>query len=123
MSEYSDEPVVTTDLRRHVLMGLSLARHADYVLPAASQFEKREATFFNVEFPVDTFQLRPPVFGSGPGALPKPEIYARLLRRLDAADPDLIDTLNELTSLRHRDWLAGIPWHKQVPVRLERIPS
>ncbi len=27
------------------------ARHAHYVLPAASQFEKAEATFFNFEFP------------------------------------------------------------------------
>ncbi len=27
---------------------------------------------------------------------------------------------NELTSLGHRDWLAGTPWHKHVPARLER---
>ena len=27
------------------------ARHADYVLPASSQFEKWEATFFTLEFP------------------------------------------------------------------------
>ena len=27
------------------------ARNADYVLPAASQYEKWEATFFNLEFP------------------------------------------------------------------------
>ncbi len=32
-------------------------RHADYVLPAASQFEKWECTFFNLEFPA---QLLPP---------------------------------------------------------------
>jgi anaerobic selenocysteine-containing dehydrogenase len=30
---------------------------------------------------------------------------------------------NDLTSLQHRDWLAGTPWHKHVPARLERIPS
>jgi anaerobic selenocysteine-containing dehydrogenase len=34
------------------------ARHADYVLPAASQYEKPEATYFNFEFPENTFQLR-----------------------------------------------------------------
>lgn len=60
------------------------ARHADYVLPAASQFEKWEATFFNVEFPRNTFQLRPPVLDPLPGTLPEPEIYARLLRELGA---------------------------------------
>jgi anaerobic selenocysteine-containing dehydrogenase len=26
---------------------------------------------------------------------------------------------NELTSLHHRDWLAGTPWHKYVPARIE----
>jgi anaerobic selenocysteine-containing dehydrogenase len=30
---------------------------------------------------------------------------------------------NDLTSLQHRDWLAGTPWHKHVPARLERMPS
>ena len=34
------------------------ARLAHYVLPAASQFEKPEATFFNFEFPHNGFQLR-----------------------------------------------------------------
>lgn len=28
---------------------------------------------------------------------------------------------NELTSVRHRDWLAAAPWHKHVPARLEPI--
>src|SRR5262249_14436051 len=30
---------------------------------------------------------------------------------------------NELTSVHHRDWLAGTPWHKHVPARLERLSS
>src|SRR5689334_3785991 len=33
------------------------ARHAHYVLPAASQYEKPEATFFTLEFPHNTFHL------------------------------------------------------------------
>ncbi|MDF5946828.1 molybdopterin-dependent oxidoreductase [Pseudomonas aeruginosa] len=41
------------------------ARHADYVLPAASQFEKAEATFFNLEFPL---QRLPPARAAVPGA-------------------------------------------------------
>jgi hypothetical protein len=36
------------------------ARLAHYVLPAASQFEKAEATFFNFEFPHNTFPPAPP---------------------------------------------------------------
>ena len=37
------------------------ARLADYVLPAATQFEKYEATFFNFEFPHNVFHLRRPL--------------------------------------------------------------
>ena len=59
------------------------ARHADYVLPAASQFEKWEATFFNLEFPRNTFHLRAPLLEPLPGTLPEPEIHARLMRALD----------------------------------------
>jgi anaerobic selenocysteine-containing dehydrogenase len=58
------------------------ARHADYVLPAASQFEKWEATFFNLEFPRNNFHLRAPLLEPLPGTLPEPEIYARLMRAL-----------------------------------------
>lgn len=57
-------------------------RQADYVLPAASQFEKWEATFFTFEFPHNTFHLRAPVLDPLPGTLPEPEIYARLIREL-----------------------------------------
>jgi hypothetical protein len=28
---------------------------------------------------------------------------------------------NELTSTEDRDWLAGTPWHKHVPARIEAI--
>ncbi|MFF8848077.1 molybdopterin-dependent oxidoreductase [Streptomyces sp. NPDC015127] len=59
-------------------------RHADYVLPASSQFEKWEATFFTFEFPRNTFHLRNPVLTPLPGTLPEPEIYARLIRELHA---------------------------------------
>ncbi len=37
------------------------ARLAHYVLPAATQYEKPEATFFNLEFPHNTFHLRHPL--------------------------------------------------------------
>ncbi|MFF5185843.1 molybdopterin-dependent oxidoreductase [Streptomyces sp. NPDC000345] len=75
------------------------ARHADYVLPAASQFEKWECTFFNVEFPHNVFQLRPPALDPLPGTLPEAEIYARLLRELAVVDPS---TLEPLTRAAHQ---------------------
>jgi anaerobic selenocysteine-containing dehydrogenase len=58
------------------------ARQADYVLPASSQFEKAEATFFNLEFPRNGFQLRQPHLTPRPGTLPEAEIHARLLEAL-----------------------------------------
>ncbi|KAA0095897.1 molybdopterin oxidoreductase family protein [Mycolicibacterium sp. P1-18] len=62
------------------------ARLAHYVLPAASQFEKPEATFFNLEFPHNTFHLRHPVLEPLPGTLAEPEIWARLVRALGVVD-------------------------------------
>jgi formate dehydrogenase len=64
------------------------ARLAHYVLPAASQFEKAEATFFNLEFPHNTFHLRHPVLEPLPGTLPEPEIWARLVRALGVVDDE-----------------------------------
>jgi anaerobic selenocysteine-containing dehydrogenase len=63
------------------------ARLAHYVLPAATQFEKAEATFFNFEFPENYFHLRPRLFpppGGPDGPLPEAEIHARLCEALGA---------------------------------------
>ena len=57
------------------------ARQADYVLPASSQFEKWECTFFNVDFPKNVFHLRAPLMEPS-GTLAEPEIYARVIREL-----------------------------------------
>src|SRR3954468_21316205 len=62
------------------------ARLAHYVLPAASQFEKPEATFFNLEFPHNTFHLRHPLLEPLEGTLAEPEIWARLMRGLAVVD-------------------------------------
>ena len=64
------------------------AREADYVLPAASQYEKWECTFFNLEFPRNVFHLRRPLFEPLPGTLPECEIHARLCRALGVYDDD-----------------------------------
>lgn len=67
------------------------ARHADVVLPAASQFEKWEMTFFNLEFPHNVAHLRRPLLEPLPGTLPEPEIHRRLVRELGAyTDEDLV---------------------------------
>ena len=62
------------------------ARLAHYVLPAASQYEKAEATFFNLEFPHNTFHLRHRLMEPLAGTLAEPEIWARLVRALDVVD-------------------------------------
>lgn len=68
------------------------ARHADYVLPACSQFEKAEATFFNFEFPENYFHLRRPLMKPLAGTLTEAEIHARLLEATGAiCEDDFVD--------------------------------
>jgi len=57
---------------------------ADYILPAPSQYEKWEASFFNLSFPVNYFHLRPPILAVQGDTLPEPEIYYRLLVAMKA---------------------------------------
>ena len=71
------------------------ARQADYVLPAASQYEKAEATFFNFEFPDNTFHLRRPLLEPLSGTLPEAEIWARLVRGLGLVDETELARLRE----------------------------
>jgi anaerobic selenocysteine-containing dehydrogenase len=82
------------------------ARHADIVLPAASQFEKWEASFFNFEFPDNVFTLRAPILEPLPGTLPEPEIHYRLCKELGVLDQDLIDRLRAAAE-RNRLEFAG----------------
>jgi anaerobic selenocysteine-containing dehydrogenase len=69
------------------------ARLAHYVLPAASQYEKCESTFFNLEFPHNTFHLRHPLLEPAEGTLPEPEIWARLTRALEVVDEATLQPL------------------------------
>lgn len=72
---------------------------ADYVLPAAAQYEKWETTLFNFEWPRNFFHLRAPLFEPLPGTLPEPEIYARLLRAMgDLPSDDALAELRELAA-------------------------
>lgn len=67
------------------------ARMAHYVLPASSQYEKWEATFFNSEFPTNAFHLRQPLFEPLPGTLSEPEIYSRLIHAMGALPEEFSD--------------------------------
>ncbi|MBV9641889.1 MAG: molybdopterin-dependent oxidoreductase [Mycobacteriaceae bacterium] len=74
------------------------ARLAHYVLPAATQYEKPEATFFNFEFPHNAFHLRHPLLEPAAGTLAEPEIWARLVRALGVVDDDALQPLREAAS-------------------------
>lgn len=71
------------------------ALEADYVLPASSQYEKWEATFFNLEFPENVFHLRSPILPALEGTLSEPEIHGRLVRALGALDGIDLEPLHQ----------------------------
>lgn len=71
------------------------AREANYVLPATTQYEKAEATFFNFEFPANYFHVRKPLFTPPPGPLDEAEIHMRLAEALGAVPEGLEDALNQ----------------------------
>ena len=62
------------------------ALQADYVLPAASQYEKVETTFFNFSFPHNWFCIRPPILEPLGDSLPEPEIHSRIIKALGIVD-------------------------------------
>ncbi len=75
------------------------AREAHYVLPACSQYEKSEATFFGSGFDTGTdfansFTLRAPILEPLPGTLPEGEIHRRLVRALGAMTDDDVAPLH-----------------------------
>jgi anaerobic selenocysteine-containing dehydrogenase len=74
---------------------------ADYVLPAASQHEKWEYTFFTFEWPTNHFHLRAPLFAPLGGTLPESEIFARLFERLGVLPGQAV--LDELTDVARHD--------------------
>ncbi len=69
------------------------ALEADYVLPAASQYEKVETTFFTFGFPDNRICLRPPLLEPLGDSLPEPEIHSRLVASLGLLNDTVIETL------------------------------
>jgi anaerobic selenocysteine-containing dehydrogenase len=83
---------------------------ADYVLPASSQYEKWEATFFTLGFPTNNFHLRRPILEPAGDTLPEPEIYHRLMVEMGALPARL-------------PWLErAARWHLRYP-RLGILPK
>jgi anaerobic selenocysteine-containing dehydrogenase len=81
---------------------------ADYVLPAASQHEKWEYTFFTFEWPTNYFHLRRPLFEPVEGTLPESEIYARLFEKLGVLpDEAALEALTEVARLDREHLLAS----------------
>lgn len=88
------------------------AKLAHYILPAASQFEKFEATGFNLEFPKNFFHLRHPVFEPLGESLSEAEIYSRLLEKM-AVVPTRHPLLEKVAKMepkltRHLAYIAAL---------------
>ena len=83
------------------------ARLADYILPATTQFEKYEATFFNFEFPHNVFHLRHPVLTPPDGPLPEPEIHARLVEAAGVFSDSELDPLRAAAGRSRREFAAA----------------
>ncbi|HAL41767.1 MAG TPA: molybdopterin oxidoreductase [Gammaproteobacteria bacterium] len=79
------------------------ALQADYVLPATSQYEKAEATFFSAEFPDNMFHLRKPLFQAPEGPLDEAEIYWRLAQALDLVPEGIVEELMAVLDAEGRD--------------------
>jgi anaerobic selenocysteine-containing dehydrogenase len=80
---------------------------ADYVLPAASQYEKWECTYFNFEFPRNFFHLRAPLLDPLPGTLPEPEIHFRVARAMGHLTDEQLAPLRAALETGGRLALAG----------------
>ncbi len=82
------------------------AREADYILPPSTQFEKPEATYFNLEFPRNAFHLRKPVLEAPQGSLAEPEIHARLVEAMGELSEDDYASLREAAQRGRAEFAA-----------------
>ena len=104
------------------------ARLAHYVLPASTQFEKAEATFFNFEFPRNSFHLRPALLAPPEGPLPEAEIHARLVEALGQVTEADLKPLREAAAISREAYvnafMANVMMHPTLshlaPVLLYR---
>ena len=96
-------------------------RCAHYVLPAPSQYEKWEATFFTLSFPTNYFHLRRPIVEPRGDTLPEPEIYRRLLVAMGDL-PDRFPWLERIARLHLKAPRLGL-FPKALALTLARRPQ
>jgi anaerobic selenocysteine-containing dehydrogenase len=89
------------------------AREAHYILPACSQYEKAEATFFGSPFAGEesfsnTFTLRTPILDPMPGTLAEGEIHRRLVRALGAMSDEDVAPLHEAAARGRAHFAAAL---------------
>jgi formate dehydrogenase len=99
------------------------ARQADYVLPASSQFEKAEATFFNFELPRNGFHLRHPLFEPRPGTLTEAEIHSRLLEALGEVGERQYRFLRRAARMGLGPFALAFAWKSKRDERVARFAS
>jgi formate dehydrogenase len=97
------------------------ARLADYVLPAVTQFEKHEATFFNFEFPRNVFHLRHPLLSAPEGPLPEPEIHARLVEAAGVFTDAELEPLRAAARRGRREFAAAFAEATKANPRLGAV--
>ncbi len=88
------------------------AREADYVLPATSQYEKAEATFFNFEFPRNYFHVRKPLFAAPEGPLDEAEIHMRLAEAMGGVPEGIEEELKSILKKDGREGFQGAVFAK-----------
>lgn len=84
------------------------ARLADYVLPASSQYEKVEATFFSLAFPDNTFTVRAPILEPLDGTLPEAEIHRRILHEAGVIDEETLAPLRAAAEQGRAEFAAAL---------------
>jgi len=99
------------------------AREADYVLPASSQYEKADATFFNLEFPRNGFHLRQPLLEPQPGTLTEAEIHARLIEALGELSERDYAPLRRAAKLGRLPFALAFAWASARNPRVARYAS
>lgn len=70
------------------------ASECDYVLPASTQYEKWEGTYFPHNFPANYYHVRKPVLPAAPNTLAEPEIHARLIEQLEVFEEAELESLS-----------------------------
>ena len=100
------------------------AKCADYILPASTQFEKAEATFFNFEFPENYFQLRPAILEPIDGPLPEAEIHARIVEAAGGLDDVPMDELRVAAQQGLAEYTQAFAMHVAMnPARVGVAPA